>query len=62
MIFLQKAKALNLQIDTSGKYVKYMLMDQPQERFVRDVRYQKKESSRSRKLKNKLQQMKLFMI
>lgn len=34
--FFQKAKALNLQIDTSGKYVKYMLMDQPQERFVRE--------------------------
>lgn len=34
--FLQKAKALNLQVDTSGKYVKYKLVDQPQERFVRD--------------------------
>lgn len=34
--FLQKAKALNLQVDTSGKYVKYKLIDQPQERFVRD--------------------------
>ena len=34
--FLQKTKALNLQVDTSGKYVKYKLVDQPQERFVRD--------------------------
>lgn len=34
--FLQKARALNLQVDTSGKYVKYKLVDQPQERFVRD--------------------------
>lgn len=34
--FLQKAKALNLQVDTSGKYVKYKLVNQPQERFVRD--------------------------
>ena len=34
--FFQKAKALNLQVDTSRKYVRYKLMDQPQDRFVRD--------------------------
>lgn len=34
--FFQKAKALNLQIDTSRKYVRYKLMDQPQDRFVRE--------------------------
>ncbi|RCW16150.1 relaxase [Streptococcus gallolyticus] len=34
--FFQKAEALNLQIDTSRKYVRYKLMDQPQDRFVRD--------------------------
>lgn len=34
--FFQKAKALNLQVDTSRKYVRYKLIDQPQDRFVRD--------------------------
>ncbi len=34
--FFQKAKLLNLQIDTSRKYVRYKLMDQPQDRFVRE--------------------------
>ena len=40
--FLQKAKALALQVDTSGKYVKYKLSDQPQERPVRDRTLSKK--------------------
>ncbi|MFS6230079.1 relaxase/mobilization nuclease domain-containing protein [Streptococcus agalactiae] len=40
--FLQKAKALNLQIDTSGKYVTYRLADQPQQRPVRDRTLSKK--------------------
>src|SRR5699024_9406564 len=40
--FLQKAKDLALQVDTSGKYVKYKLSDQPQERPVRDRTLSKK--------------------
>lgn len=40
--FLQKAKALHLQIDTSGKYVTYKLTDSPQERPVRDRTLSKK--------------------
>ncbi|MXQ48813.1 relaxase/mobilization nuclease domain-containing protein [Streptococcus pneumoniae] len=40
--FLQKAKALNLHIDTSGKYVTYKLIDSPQERPVRDRSLSKK--------------------
>ncbi|MGT2914834.1 relaxase/mobilization nuclease domain-containing protein [Streptococcus dysgalactiae] len=39
---LQKAKALNLQIDTNGKYVTYRLADQPQQRPVRDRTLSKK--------------------
>ena len=52
--FLQKAKALNLQIDTSGKYVKYMLMDQPQERFVRDRTLSKKGKFSLKKIKEQI--------
>ncbi|MHA2621990.1 helical hairpin domain-containing protein [Streptococcus agalactiae] len=40
--FLQKAKALNVQIDTSGKYVTYKLTDSPQERPIRDRTLSKK--------------------
>lgn len=40
--FLQKAKALHLQIDTSGKYVTYLLTDQQQQRPVRDRTLSKK--------------------
>lgn len=40
--FFQKAKALNLQIDTNGKYVTYRLTDSPQERPVRDRSLSKK--------------------
>ena len=52
--FLQKAKALNLQVDTSGKYVKYMLMDQPQERFVRDRTLSKKGKFSLEKIKEQI--------
>jgi hypothetical protein len=52
--FLQKAKALNLQIDTSGKYVKYMLIDQPQERFVRDRTLSKKGKFSLEKIKEQI--------
>ena len=40
--FKQKAKALDLQIDFSGKFVKYQLTDQPQKRRVRDDTLSKK--------------------
>lgn len=40
--FLQKANVLNLQVDTSGKYVTYRLTDQPQQRPVRDRTLSKK--------------------
>ena len=40
--FKQKAAALNLQIDFSGKFVKYKLLDQPQQRNVRDDTLSKK--------------------
>lgn len=40
--FLQKAKALHLQIDTSGKYVTYLLTGQQQQRPVRDRSLSKK--------------------
>lgn len=40
--FFQKAKALNLHIDASGKYVTYKLIDSPQERPVRDRTLSKK--------------------
>lgn len=52
--FLQKAKALNLQIDTSGKYVKYKLVDQPQERFVRDRTLSKKGKFSLEKIKEQI--------
>ncbi len=40
--FKEKAKALDLQIDFSGKFVKYQLTDQPQKRRVRDDTLSKK--------------------
>lgn len=40
--FKEKALALDLQIDFSGKFVKYQLMDQPQKRRVRDDTLSKK--------------------
>lgn len=40
--FKEKAQALNLQIDFSGKFVKYQLTDQPQKRRVRDDTLSKK--------------------
>ena len=52
--FLQKAKALNLQVDTSGKYIKYKLLDQPQERFVRDRTLSKKGKFSLEKIKEQL--------
>ena len=40
--FKEKAQALDLQIDFSGKFVKYQLTDQPQKRRVRDGTLSKK--------------------
>lgn len=40
--FKEKAQALDLQIDFSGKFVKYQLTDQPQKRRVRDDTLSKK--------------------
>ncbi|MGT2637033.1 helical hairpin domain-containing protein [Streptococcus ratti] len=40
--FLQKARALDLKVDTSGKYITYQLIDQPQQRPVRDRTLSKK--------------------
>lgn len=40
--FKEKAAALDLQIDFSGKYVKYKLTDEPQQRNVRDDTLSKK--------------------
>lgn len=40
--FFQKARALDLRIDTSRKYVTYQLTDQPQQRPVRDRTLSKK--------------------
>lgn len=52
--FLQKAKVLNLQVDTSGRYIKYKLLDQPQERFVRDRTLSKKGKFSLEKIKEQL--------
>lgn len=40
--FLQKAQALNLKVDVSGKYVSYKLTDHDQQRAVRDRSLSKK--------------------
>lgn len=40
--FKEKGAALDLQIDFSGKYVKYKLIDEPQQRNVRDDTLSKK--------------------
>ena len=57
--FKQKAVALDLQIDFSGKFVKYKLLDHPQQRNVRDDTLSKKglyslEKIRERISKNQL--------
>lgn len=57
--FKHKAAALDLQVDFSGKFVKYKLLDQPQQRNVRDDTLAKKglyslEKIRERISKNQL--------
>ena len=52
--FKQKAAALNLQIDFSGKFVKYKLLDQPQQRNVRDDTLSKKGLYSLEKIKERI--------
>ena len=53
--FEQKAAALNLQIDFSGKFVKYKLLDQPQQRNVRDDTLSKKGLYSLEKIKERIE-------
>ena len=52
--FKQKAAALNLQIDFSSKFVKYKLLDQPQQRNVRDDTLSKKGLYSLEKIKERI--------
>ncbi|HFQ4897841.1 helical hairpin domain-containing protein [Streptococcus agalactiae] len=52
--FFQKAKLLNLQIDTSRKYIRYKLIDQPQDRFVRERTLSKKGKFSLEKIKEQI--------
>lgn len=52
--FKQKAAALDLQIDFSGKFVKYKLLDQPQQRNVRDDTLSKKGLYSLEKIKERI--------
>ena len=52
--FKHKAAALDLQIDFSGKFVKYKLLDQPQQRNVRDDTLSKKGLYSLEKIKERI--------
>lgn len=52
--FKQKAAALDLQIDFSGKFVKYKLLDQSQQRNVRDDTLSKKGLYSLEKIKERI--------
>lgn len=52
--FKHKAAALDLQIDFSGKFVKYKLLDQPQQRNVRDDTLSKKGIYSLEKIKERI--------
>ena len=52
--FKHKATALDLQIDFSGKFVKYKLLDQPQQRNVRDDTLSKKGLYSLEKIKERI--------
>lgn len=52
--FKHKAAALDLQIDFSGKFVKYILLDQPQQRNVRDDTLSKKGLYSLEKIKERI--------
>ncbi|HEM3587021.1 TPA: relaxase/mobilization nuclease domain-containing protein [Streptococcus suis] len=54
--FLEKARMLNLQIDTSRKEVRYKLLDRDQERFVRDRTLSKKGLYSLEKIQERLAQ------
>ncbi|QNL42079.1 relaxase/mobilization nuclease domain-containing protein [Streptococcus sp. NSJ-72] len=57
--FKQKATALDLQIDFSGKFVKYQLTDQPQKRRVRDDTLSKKGRYSLEKIKEQVEKNQL---
>lgn len=57
--FKQKATALDLQIDFSGKFVKYQLTDQPQKRRVRDDTLSKKGRYSLEQIKEKVEKNQL---
>ena len=52
--FKQKAVALDLQVDFSGKFVKYKLLDHPQQRNVRDDTLSKKGLYSLEKIKERI--------
>lgn len=52
--FKHKAAALDLQVDFSGKFVKYKLLDQPQQRNVRDDTLSKKGLYSLEKIKERI--------
>jgi len=52
--FKHKAAALDLQIDFSGKFVKYKLLDQPQQRNIRDDTLSKKGLYSLEKIKERI--------
>ncbi|WP_061587150.1 relaxase/mobilization nuclease domain-containing protein [Streptococcus oralis] len=52
--FKHKATSLDLQIDFSGKFVKYKLLDQPQQRNVRDDALSKKGLYSLEKIKERI--------
>ncbi|HEM6115787.1 TPA: relaxase/mobilization nuclease domain-containing protein [Streptococcus suis] len=52
--FKEKAKALDLHIDFSGKFVKYKLTDEPQQRNVRDDTLSKKGNYSLERIKERL--------
>lgn len=52
--FKHKAAALDLQIDLSGKFVKYKLLDQPQQRNIRDDTLSKKGLYSLEKIKERI--------
>lgn len=52
--FKHKATSLDLQIDFSGKFVKYKLLDQPQQRNVRDDTLSKKGLYSLEKIKERI--------
>ena len=60
--FKQKAVALDLQIDFSGKFVKYKLLDHPQQRNVRDDTLSKKGLYSLEKIKERISKNQLVFF